>query len=89
MRQVRWAGIPISFKNFPQFDVIHTVKGFGRVNKAEVDVFLDLAGDSWGLILSTFLEETYISFLSTLPQGTEKDPFNSDSYSGQGLPSGY
>ena len=29
-------------KNFPQFDVIHTVKGFGIVNKAEVDVFLEL-----------------------------------------------
>ena len=28
-------------KNFPQFIVIHTVKGFGIVNKAEVDVFLD------------------------------------------------
>ena len=28
------------FKNFPQFVVIHTVKGFGVVNKAEVDVFL-------------------------------------------------
>ena len=27
-------------KNFPQFVVIHTVKGFGVVNKAEVDVFL-------------------------------------------------
>ena len=31
------------FKNFPQFGVIHTVKGFGRVNKAEVDVFLELS----------------------------------------------
>ena len=31
------------FKNFPQFIVIHTVKGFGIVNKAEVDVFLELA----------------------------------------------
>ena len=30
------------FKNFPQFIVIHTVKGFGVVNKAEVDVFLEL-----------------------------------------------
>ena len=30
------------FKNFPQFIVIHTVKGFGIVNKAEVDVFLEL-----------------------------------------------
>ena len=30
-------------KNFPQFVVIHTVKGFGVVNKAEVDVFLKLS----------------------------------------------
>ena len=30
-------------KNFPQFIVIHTVKGFGIVNKAEIDVFLELA----------------------------------------------
>ena len=28
------------FKNFPQFVVIYTVKGFGIINKAEVDVFL-------------------------------------------------
>ena len=27
--------------NFPQFIVIHTVKGFGIVNKAEIDVFLE------------------------------------------------
>ena len=31
------------FKNFPQFIVIHTVKGFGIVNKAEIDVFLELS----------------------------------------------
>ena len=31
------------FKNFPQFVVIHTVKGFGIVNKAEIDVFLELS----------------------------------------------
>ena len=31
------------FKNFPKFIVIHTVKGFGIVNKAEVDVFLELS----------------------------------------------
>ena len=31
------------FKNFPQFVVIHTVKGFAIVNKAEIDVFLELA----------------------------------------------
>ena len=30
-------------KNFPEFVVIHTVKGFGIVNKAEVDVFLELS----------------------------------------------
>ena len=30
-------------KNFPQFVVIHTVKSFGIVNKAEVDVFLELS----------------------------------------------
>ena len=31
------------FRNFPQFIVIHTVKGFGIVNIAEVDVFLELS----------------------------------------------
>ena len=31
------------FKNFPQFVMIHTVKGFGIVNKAEVDAFLELS----------------------------------------------
>ena len=30
-------------KNFPQFVVIHTVKGIGLVNKAEIDVFLELS----------------------------------------------
>ena len=32
-----------AFKDFPQFVVIHTVKGFGIVNKAEIDVFLELS----------------------------------------------
>ena len=31
------------FQSFPQFIVIHTVKGFGIVNKAEVDVFLEVS----------------------------------------------
>ena len=31
------------FQNFPQFVVIYTVKGFGVVSKAEVDVFLELS----------------------------------------------
>ena len=30
-------------KNFPQFVVIHTVKGFGVVNKTEVDIFLEFS----------------------------------------------
>ena len=33
----------MSFKNFPQFVVIHTVKGFNTVNEAEVDIFLELS----------------------------------------------
>ena len=37
-RQVRWSGIPIAFRIF-QFIVIHTVKGFGVVNKAEIYIF--------------------------------------------------
>ena len=31
------------FKNFPQFVVIHTVKGFSIINEAQVDVFLELS----------------------------------------------
>ena len=31
------------FQNFPQFIVIHTVKGFGTFNKAEIDAFLELS----------------------------------------------
>ena len=41
-RQVRWSGIPISFRIF-QFIVVHTIKGFGIVNNAEVDIFLELS----------------------------------------------
>ena len=41
-RQVRWSGIPIS-KDFPQFVVIYTIKGFGVINEAQVDVFLGLS----------------------------------------------
>ena len=37
-----WSGIPISLRIF-QFIVIHTVKGFGIVSKAEIDVFLELS----------------------------------------------
>ena len=31
------------FQNFPQFIVIHTVKGFGVVNKVEVDIFMEFS----------------------------------------------
>ena len=34
---------PSLYRNFPQFVVIHTVKGFGIVNKAEIDGFLELS----------------------------------------------
>ena len=37
-----WSGIPISLRIF-QFIVIHAVKGFGIVNKAEIDAFLELS----------------------------------------------
>ena len=39
---MRWSYSHL-FQNFPQFVVIHTVKGFGIVNKAEIDVFLELS----------------------------------------------
>ena len=39
--QVAWYSY--LFQNLPQFIVIHTVKGFGTVNKAEIDVFLELS----------------------------------------------
>ena len=42
MRQIRWSGIPISFRIF-QLIVVHTVKGFRVVNEAEVDVFLEFS----------------------------------------------
>ena len=31
------------FQNFPQYIVIHTARGFGIVNKAEMDIFLELS----------------------------------------------
>ena len=41
VRQVVWYSH--LFKNFPEFVVVHTVKGFGIVNKAEIDAFLELS----------------------------------------------
>ena len=45
-RQVRLSSIPISWRIF-QFVMIHTIKGFGVVNKAEVDVFMELLLFRW------------------------------------------
>ena len=42
-RQVRWSGIPISWRIFHKFVVIHTLKGFSVVSEAEVDIFLELS----------------------------------------------
>ena len=39
-------------KNFPQFIVIHTVKGFGIVNKAKIDVFLDVFHDGVAIMVN-------------------------------------
>ena len=62
------------FQNFPQFIVIHMVKGFGIVNKAEIDVFLELScffddpADVGNLISgsSAFLEKAMAPHSSTL-----------------------
>ena len=47
------------FQNFPQFVVIHTVKGFGVVNKAEIDVSLELSCffDDPGMLAVCCLDE--------------------------------
>ena len=57
------------FKNFPQFIVIHTVKVFGIVNKAEVDVFLKLSCffddpadvSNWSMVPLPFLNPAWTS----------------------------
>ena len=52
------------FKNFPQLVAIHTVKGFGVVNKAEVDVFLELSCffyDPTMLAISSLVPLTFLN----------------------------
>ena len=69
-RQVRWSGIPISFRIFHSFSW-STVKGFGVVNKAEVDIFLELSCffydpmdlASWSLVPLPFLNTAWTSGL--------------------------
>ena len=55
-------------KNFPQFVEIHTIKGFGIVNKAEVDVFLAL---SW-----FFYDPTDVGNLISGSSAFSKSSFN-------------
>ena len=73
-----WSGIPIS--RIFQFVVIYKVKGFGLINKAEVDVFLELSCflydpmgvgkfDLWFLCFSKsnlYIHETFHKFLKFL-----------------------
>ena len=56
------------FKNFPQFAVIHTVKGFGIVNKAEVDVFLEFS--------CFFNDPVYVGNLSSASSAFSKSSLN-------------
>ena len=65
------------FQNFPQFLVIHTVKGFDIVNKAEMDVFLELScffddpadvGNLINVISSTVKIRTIHIKIKTMPQ---------------------
>ena len=56
------------FQNFPQFIVIHTVKGFGIVSKAEVDVFLEL--------LCFFDDPTDVGNLISGPSAFSKSSLN-------------
>ena len=46
-------------KNFPQFVVIHTVRGFGKVNQAEIDVFLEPS--------CFFDDPAYVGILTLVP----------------------
>ena len=53
------------FQNFPQFIVIHTVKDLGIVNKAEIDVFLELScfddpADVGSLVSWIFLKRSLV-----------------------------
>ena len=65
-RQVRWSGIPISWRIF-QFVVIHTVKGFSVVNETEVYIFLEFSCFSvpqqmlaiWSLVPLPFLNSPW------------------------------
>ena len=54
------------FQNFPQFTVIQTVKGFGMVNKAEIDDFLELSCFFDDPVDVRFILSLYLSYLFLL-----------------------
>ena len=58
------------FQNFPQFVVVHTVKGFCLVNKAEIDVFLEL---------SCFFDDPMLAIWSLVPLPFLKPAWTSES----------
>ena len=61
------------FKNFSQFAVIHTVKGFGIVSKAEIDVFLELC--------CFFYDPTYVGNLISGSSAFSKSSLNNWKFS--------
>ena len=69
MRQVRWSGIPVSWRIFHSFFQIYTVKGFGVINKEKVYVFLEFSCFSmieqmlaiWSLVPLPFLNLAWTS----------------------------
>jgi len=60
-------------KNFPQFVVIHTLKGFGIVNKAEIDVFLEFSCFSY--------ESPYVDNLISGSSAFSKSSLNTEKFS--------
>ena len=54
------------FHNFPQFVVIHTIKGFGIVNKAEVDVFLELLPFQYPMDVGNLISDSFAFSKSSL-----------------------
>ena len=64
------------FKNFSQFVVIHTVKGFSVINKAELDVFLELSCFFYDpMDVGNFISLAPLSFLSSaFTRPNKRDP---------------
>ena len=64
------------FQNFPQFIVIHTVKGLGIVSKAEIDVFLELSPFSQGFKIAdliAYINDNFQMFKLVLEKAEEPE----------------